>query len=77
MTTNWKEKQVHQDTTWIHNYKVISDECDNENISRLHNLNYITTWTNKVNINQTESTKDSNPIEQVSTLRDIIVSQTQ
>ena len=30
-----------------------------------------------MNINQTEITKDSNPIEQVSILRDIILSQTQ
>ena len=70
MTTIWKEKQVHQNTTWIYNYKVISDECDNESISRLYSLDYTLTptWNNRVNIYQTESTKDIKPIEQVSTL---------
>ena len=33
-----------------YNHKVIGNECDNENMSRLYNLNYRTICTNKVNI---------------------------
>ena len=60
-----------------YNYKVIDDECDNYNGSRLYNLNYRSTWTNKVNSNQTESPKESNSIEPASTLKDNGVIQTQ
>ena len=60
-----------------YNYKVIDDTCDNNNGSRLYNRNYTTLQTNKVNTNQTESPKESNPVQLATTLKDDSVFQTE
>ena len=72
---NTPQRLIEKKRTFIkilheYNYKVIDDECDNDNGSRLYNLNYITTWTNKVNSNLTDRPKDSNSVEPASTLKD-------